>query len=241
MDSSSSSSRTRQWSDSASDSSLISAVSAEPSETSVQFLDGPQRDLDESSSSPYDPSDWDDSIPKPIHLKRTITELEEAIRIYGPCHLKVASLWSALGLIRHHMQHLTSAAVKCHLAAIDIYRKEKNKVDLAVALTDLGRCYEYLHDSERSVVLYREAAETLESEPTHQQSCFLQSVKRAQARLERRWVISGPLSLSFFVFPNTTIHDLINHMYKLSTLHKASHPILESAHTTYNPSTHFIF
>lgn len=184
------------WSDSVSDSSLVSTISMEPSETSLPSLvEGTQQPLfvndDSSSISPYsyyyDPSDWDEEITKPIPLKRTIRELEEAIQQYGPCHSKVASLWSALGLIRHHMQHLTAAAVKCHQNAIDIYRKiGDNKVDLAVALTDLGRCYEYLHQSDQSVLLYKEAAEILESEPSHQQSCFLQSVKRAQARLERR-------------------------------------------------------
>jgi tetratricopeptide (TPR) repeat protein len=197
MEQSSSQSRSRrQWSDSASatsDSSFISSLSTEPSETSLPLLliDGPQRDdvvlFDNESFSPYEPSDWNENMPKPIPLKRTLHDLEEAIQQYGPNHVKVASLWSALGLIRHHMQHLTTAAVKCHRAAIDVYRQHDNcKVDLAVALTDLGRCYEYLHQSDKSVLLYREAAATLESDPTHQQSCFLQSVKRAQARLERR-------------------------------------------------------
>ncbi|GAX21785.1 hypothetical protein FisN_31Lh075 [Fistulifera solaris] len=186
----------QQWSDSASaisDSSFISSLSTEPSETSLPLLliDGPQRDdvvlFDNESFSPYEPTDWNEDMPKPIPLKRTLHDLEEAIQLYGPNHIKVASLWSALGLIRHHMQHLTDAAVKCHRAAIDIYRQNDTcKVDLAVALTDLGRCYEYLHESDKSVLLYREAALTLESDPTHQQSCFLQSVKRAQARLERR-------------------------------------------------------
>lgn len=194
----------RQWSGSASDSSLVSTISMEPrSDKPVSLpsslllvFEKPQRDDDDENSSTttllYEPSDWDDEQPKPIPLKRTIRELEAAIQRYGPNHMQVASLWSALGLIRHHMQHLTAAAVKCHHAAIDIYRNLQNeendsqqiRIDLAVALTDLGRCYEYLNESDKSIVLYQEAAEILES--SHQQSCFLQSVKRAQARLERR-------------------------------------------------------
>ena len=180
------------WPDSGSDSSLVSATSM--SESSLPLLEeASQQQLslvsDSSSTSLlYDPSDWDDEQPKPIPLQRTLRELEAAIQTYGPCHTKVASLWSALGLIRHHMQQLTAAAVQCHRAAICIYRQqeseESSQVDLAVALTDLGRCYEYLNESDKSVLLYQEAATILEL--SHQQSCFLLSVKRAQARLERR-------------------------------------------------------
>jgi tetratricopeptide (TPR) repeat protein len=138
------------------------------------------------SPSPEETGDRDSKVNNPAVLLPVIEDLCRFRDELGPNHVKVAETWNSLGLIRLHMQHNESAAIKCHEEAIKIYRmNDLSALQLAVTLSDLGGCYERACRPERALGIYQEALHVLvvsKVSPSHRMT---QSIIRSIARLKR--------------------------------------------------------
>jgi tetratricopeptide (TPR) repeat protein len=138
------------------------------------------------SPSPEEIGDRDSAVNNPAVLLPVLEDLCRFRDELGPNHVKVAETWNSLGLIRLHMQHNESAAIKCHEEAIKIYRmNEVSALQLAVTLGDLGACYERVCEPEHALGIYQEALHLLavsKVSPSHRVTL---SIVRSIARLKR--------------------------------------------------------
>lgn len=136
--------------------------------------------------SPEELSDRDSGVNNPAVLLPVIADLFRFTDELGPNHIKVAETWNSLGLIRLHMQHNVSAAIKCHEEAIKIYKmNEVSALQLAVTLGDLGGCYERIGEPEHALVIYQEAFQLLKVSAVSPSRRVIQSITRSIARLKR--------------------------------------------------------
>lgn len=137
--------------------------------------------------SPHEDSDSSDDIERPLVLKQVLADLMQYTEELGPTHIKVAETWNSLGLIRLHMQHNVQAAIKCHTEALEIYMLvNAPKIDLAVTLNDLGRCYERSKDQIKALETYEQAEELVRSDSSIRKThSVVDSLQRAVARLRR--------------------------------------------------------
>jgi tetratricopeptide (TPR) repeat protein len=136
--------------------------------------------------SPEETSDRDSDVNNPTVLLPVIEDLCRFTDELGPNHVKVADTWNSLGLIRLHMQHNESAAIKCHQEAIKIYKmNDLSTLQLAVTLGDLGACYERVGEPEHALGIYQEALQMLEVSEVSSSHLVAQSIMRSIARLKR--------------------------------------------------------
>jgi tetratricopeptide (TPR) repeat protein len=105
---------------------------------------------------------------EPIVLPAALDELGRLIAVHGPRHESVAEAWTSIGLIRLHMQRDALAALKCHQRALEVYKSiHASQTKLAIALSDLGMCYERLGNRTKALDAYRGALElALAEQPT---------------------------------------------------------------------------
>jgi tetratricopeptide (TPR) repeat protein len=144
-------------------------------------LSAPFSDVNQTSS--VTPATWDSStdsdseesigsVPmltvEPIVLPAALDELGRLIAEHGPRHETVAEAWTAVGLIRLHMQRDALAALKCHHHALEVYKSiHASQTKLAITLNDLGMCYERMGNRKRALDAYRGALElALAEHPT---------------------------------------------------------------------------
>jgi tetratricopeptide (TPR) repeat protein len=118
-------------------------------------------------------------------LRRVLSDLKHCQSEYGYRHGKVADAWSALGLIRVHMQRDAEAARQCHEHALRIYKENLQLTEAAITLNDLGYCYEQLSQQDSALKLYLEALQILtDSELSDYHPCVM-SIQRAVSRIRR--------------------------------------------------------
>lgn len=97
---------------------------------------------------------------EPIVLPAALDELGRLIAEHGPRHEAVAEAWTAVGLIRLHMQRDALAALKCHQHALEVYKSiYASQTKLAITLNDLGMCYERMGNRKKALDAYRGALE----------------------------------------------------------------------------------
>jgi tetratricopeptide (TPR) repeat protein len=146
----------------------------------------PSSPLERLPPSPEETSDRDSEVDNPAVLLPVIEDLCRLTDELGPNHVKVAETWNSLGLIRLHMQRNESAAIKCHEEAIKIYKmNEVSALQLAVALGDLGACYERTGEPEQALGIYQEASQLLGVSEISSSHRMAQSIMRSIARIKR--------------------------------------------------------
>jgi tetratricopeptide (TPR) repeat protein len=146
-------------------------------------------------------------------LQRVVSELQWAQKEYGFHHPKVAEAWSALGLVKIHMQRDPAQALMCHEHALRIFREldqtrkrheeqqqqqqrqrheqEDPQSDptyataTAITLNDVAYCHEQLHQTEQALQFYQESLQLMQQQEVSQYHPHMVSTTRALFRLGR--------------------------------------------------------
>ena len=98
---------------------------------------------------------------------------------------KLAETWNSLGLIRLHMQKDAPSAKDCHVEALQIFERNRQRMDMAITLIDLGYCYERLNQQEDALRQYQHALTVLEEERVSKDHPRMMAVQRAISRITR--------------------------------------------------------
>jgi tetratricopeptide (TPR) repeat protein len=118
-------------------------------------------------------------------LRRVMSDLRTAQHEYGNYHNSVAEAWNALGLVRVHMQRDAKGAKMCHEEALRIYVSNKEHVETAITLNDLGYCHEQLGEHNQALQRYEEALTILSSLKLDESHPRMISTRRAVYRVRR--------------------------------------------------------
>ena len=119
-------------------------------------------------------------------LKQILNDVQDAQTRYGRDHEKVAVSYSALGLIRLHMQRDPEAARRCHEYALTIFREKRLAKQIATTLNDIAFCYERLNLPDVALQHYGHSLRIFESERISEDNPQLISTRRAILRMQRR-------------------------------------------------------
>lgn len=98
---------------------------------------------------------------------------------------QASEAWNALGLIRLHTRRNPLGALECHEKALRLLSSSSSSCDKnymkAVTLSDIGLCYERLHQPKEAVLAYQQAMDLMKG-TSHPR---MVSLERTMARLSR--------------------------------------------------------
>lgn len=151
---------------------ILPHYKSEESSLTLEYVNGPLIDVKEEKTD------------NPV-LRRVLADLRLTQEEFGRSHAKVAEAWSALGLVRVHMQHDAEQALICHEHALRIYRDNNQTTEYAITMNDVAHCYEQLQHQDRAYETYREALGLMKQEGLSEYHPMRISTSRALSRLRR--------------------------------------------------------